>query len=91
MMRKVCPSCKDCDEVTKTSYPAEHYERATLSPYKEKGKYGLEDFDLDMEEEWSTCDSYSKKPLIECSDCGHAYDGDDFIDAWNQMVWRKQK
>ncbi len=35
MMWKVCPECKKCDEVTKTSYPAEHSERVTLSPYKE--------------------------------------------------------
>lgn len=91
MMRKVCPKCKKCDEVTKTSYPAEHYERVTLSPYKEKGKYGLTDFDLDTEEEWSEYNDNFPDPVIECSDCGYVYDGMSFEDAWNEMVWRKRK
>lgn len=90
MMWKVCPECKKCDEVTKTSYPAEHYERVTLSPYKEKGKYGLTDFDEDLEEEWSEYNDYSPDTTIECTACGFTYDGTSTIDAWNQMVWRKK-
>ena len=90
MMRKVCPKCKKCNEVTKTSYPSEHYERVTLSPYTENGKLKLDDHDLDTEEEWSEFNDYSPDPDIQCSGCGYVYDGISFEEAWEQMVWRKR-
>ena len=90
MMWKVCPKCKQTDEVKKTSFPAEHYERVSLSPYKESGKYNLKEFDMDTEDEWSEYNDFSPDPIIECSHCGHTYEGEDFDDAWEQMVWRKK-
>jgi hypothetical protein len=90
MMRKVCPKCKKTDTVIKISFPAEHYKRASLYPYKENKKYDLKSFDLDIEDEWREYNDFSPDPIIECAHCRHTYDGEDFEDAWEQMVWRKQ-
>lgn len=90
MMRKVCPKCKKCDEVTRTSFPAEHYERMTLSPFKESGKYILGECDFDVEEDWSEYSDLSPDPIYNCSRCNHEYDADTYEKCWEQMVWRKK-
>lgn len=90
MMRKVCPSCKKCDEVTETSFPAEHYTRMTLSPYTEKGKLALYDYDTDIEEEWSEYSDHCPDSLYNCSRCNFLYEANTLSDCWEQMVWRKR-
>ena len=91
-MRKVCPKCKDCDEVTMTLFPSTQYVRMTLSPIKnKKGDYDLNDFDTDIEEEWADFDENGPEEIINCTKCGFEYEGTRYEDAWEQMVWRKEK
>lgn len=90
MMKKVCPKCKKSDEVTKTSFPAEHYERMTLSPFTEGGKLVLGECDFDVEEEWSDYDDHCPDPLYNCSVCNYTYEANSYQDCWDQMVWRSR-
>ena len=87
-MWKVCPECKKCDTVIKVSFPTEQHETARLSPYWVDGKYDLEDFYLDIEEEWNRY--RGRASIVKCSCCDHVYTGTSFEDAWKEMVWRKR-
>ena len=93
MMRKVCPSCKDCDQVTEVSYPETRHVRAWITPDVDKNdKVILNDFDLDVREEWCEFTTDAQEPDYFCVECGHHYrQAVTFDDVWNEMVWRKRK
>lgn len=89
-IRKVCPKCKDCDEVTETAFPAERYTRSTLSPVRDKNHRIVIDWhEIDVEEEWSEFNDFSPAPIYVCSKCGYTYEGDSYDEIWNEMIWRK--
>lgn len=88
-IRKVCPSCKKCDEVTEISYPATRISKMSLSPKRKDGKLILDSFYTDVEDEWCDYDMDARDPSYICSCCDYEYYSGTWNDVWEEMVWRK--
>lgn len=89
MTRKVCPNCKQSDEIVEVSYPTVHYERITFSP--QRGSEDSDDFDMDIEEEWNDYDAEGPDREFYCANCDYQYKNiHTYDDIWEQMVWRKK-